>query len=58
MWNGKKKILSQMIDEPTRVTPTSATLFDLIFTDTPNLVLVKSVVPQVIAGHDLISIIT
>ena len=52
----KNNKLSQMIEEPTRVTPTSATLLDLIITNKPDLVLVKSVVPQVIADHDLISI--
>ncbi len=30
--------LSQMIDEPTRVTPTSATLLDLVITNKPDLV--------------------
>lgn len=41
---------------PTRVTPTAATLLDLIITNTPDNVLTKSVVPQVIADHDLIRI--
>ncbi len=44
-----------MIDEPTRVTPTSATLLDLVITKNPSLVLNKNVVPQVTADHDLIS---
>ncbi len=45
-----------MIDGPTRVTPTLATLLDLIITSRSDLFLVQSVVPQVIANHDLISI--
>ena len=45
-----------MIDEPTRGTSTSATLLDLIITNEPSHVLEKSVVPQVIADHDLIGI--
>ncbi len=45
-----------MIDEPTRVTPTSATLLDLVINNKPDLVLAQSVIPQVIADHDLISI--
>ncbi len=49
--------LLQLIDEPTRVTPTSATLLDLVITNNPSLVLTKNVVPQVIADHDLISIV-
>ncbi len=48
--------LSQLIEEPTRVTPTSASLLDLVITNSPNLVINKDVVPQVIADHDLISI--
>ncbi len=45
-----------MTDEPTRVTSTSATVLDLIITNELRHVLKKSVVPQVIANHDLIVI--
>ncbi len=45
-----------MTDEPTRVTSTSATLLDLIITNELRHVLEESVVPQVIANHDLIVI--
>ncbi len=52
----KNNKLSKLIDKPTRVTCTSATLLDMIITNRPNLVLTQSVVPQVISDHDLISI--
>ena len=52
----KNNKLTQMIDEPTRVTSTSATLLDLVVTNEPSYILEKSVVPQVIADHDLIGI--
>ena len=52
----KSSKLTQLLDKPTRVTPTSATLLDLVVTNRVDLVLFKSVVPQVIADHDLISI--
>ena len=48
--------LTQLIERPTRVTPTSATLLDLVVTNKPDHVLAKSIVPLVIADHDLISI--
>ncbi len=52
----KNNKLSQLIDEPARVTPTSATLPDLVVTYNPRLVLTKNDVPQVITDHDLIRI--
>ncbi len=48
--------LTQIIDKPTRITSTSATLLDLIITNNPDIVLNHDVVPQVIADHDLISV--
>ncbi len=48
--------LTQIIDKPTRITSTSATLLALIITNNPDLVLNHDVVPQVIADHDLISV--
>ncbi len=44
-----------MIDEPTRVTPTSAALLDKKNTNRPDRLIVKFVVPQVIANHRLTS---
>ncbi len=46
----------QLIDVPTRMTATPATLLDLIITNNPDLVLTKVVVPNLISDHDLISI--
>ncbi len=47
--------LTQIIDKPTRITSTSATLLDLVIANNPGIVLNHVVVPQVIADHDLIS---
>ena len=52
----KNNKLTQVIEQPTRVTPTSATLLDLIIANKPNFVLCTSVVPGVISDHDLISV--
>ncbi len=49
--------LSQIIDKPTRTTHHSATILDLIFTNKPEAVLSHDVVPQMIADHDLVSIV-
>ncbi len=38
------------------MTSTSATLLDLAITNNPPMILSQEVVPQVIAGHDLISV--
>ena len=48
--------LTQMVDKPTRVTPTSSTLLDLVITNKPDVIHSCDVVPQEIADHDLISI--
>ncbi len=47
--------LHQIIDKPTRVTPQSATLLDVIVTNTRDTVIHRDVVPNVNADHDLIS---
>ncbi len=52
----KNNRLVQIIDVPTRVTSTSATLLDLIITNNSDAILGKSVVPQLISDHDLIGI--
>lgn len=52
----KKNKLTQIVDAPTRVTPTSTTLIDLIITNSPDKVLIHNVVPHIIADHDLISV--
>ncbi|RUM30450.1 MAG: hypothetical protein DSY42_04590 [Aquifex sp.] len=52
----KNNRLVQLIDVPTRVTATSATLLDLIITNNPDLILAKVVVPNLISDHDLIGI--
>ena len=46
----------QVIDKPTRVTPTSSTLLNLIITNKPDTIYSCDVVPQEVADHDLISI--
>ncbi len=52
----KNNKLTQIIGRPTRITPISATLLDLIITNNAEIILTHDVVPQVIADHDLISI--
>ncbi len=52
----KSNKLSQLINKPTRVTPTSATLLDVIITNKPDIALNTDVVPHPIADHDLISV--
>ena len=48
--------LTQIIDKPTRITPASATLLDLVITNKPEMILSHDVVPQVVADHELVSI--
>ncbi len=45
-----------MIDKPTKVTSTSATLLYLAITNNSPMILSQEVVPQVIADHDLVSV--
>ncbi len=47
--------LHQIVDKPTRVTPQSATLLDVIVINTRDTVIHKDVIPNVIADHDLIT---
>ncbi len=49
--------MTQIIDKPTRTTSTSATLLDLIITNKPDAIVSQDVVPQVIADHDLVSVV-
>ena len=52
----KSNSLTQIIDRPTRTTHTSATLLDLVITNTPDVIISHDVVPEVIADHDLVSV--
>ena len=52
----KSNKLTQVIDKPTRITPTSSTLLDLVITNKPDTIYSCDVVPQEVANHDLISI--
>ncbi len=47
--------LHQIIDKPTRVTPDSATLLDVLITNKPESIIHSDVLPKIIADHDLIS---
>ena len=49
--------MTQIIDKPTRTTSTSATLLDLMITNKPDVIISQDVVPQVIADHDVISVV-
>ena len=48
--------LTQLIEKPTRVTNTSATLLDVIITNNPKAVSSHDVVPSSVSDHDLITI--
>lgn len=52
----KNMKLSQLIDKPTRITPNSSTLLDVIITNKIDIVINSDVVPGTIADHDLITI--
>ena len=52
----KNNNLTQIINKPTRVTPTSSTLLDLTITNKPDAIHTCDVVLQEIDDHDLISI--
>lgn len=52
----KNNKFTQFIDKSTRITPTSATLLDLMITNNPSTVLSHNVVPKVIVVHDLSSV--
>lgn len=51
----KQNKLTQIVNGPTRVTPTSATLLDVVITNKPELVLMSDTIPNIIADHDLIT---
>ena len=46
--------LRQLITEPTRVTPSSSSLIDLIFTDQPDLVSFSGISHVGISDHSLV----
>ncbi len=48
--------LTQVIDKPSRVTLTSATLLDVVITNTPNIISDSYVIPGVVEDHDLIGV--
>ncbi len=52
----KNNKLTQVIDKPTRTTPTSAILLDVAITNKNNIITTDDVTLQVIADHDLISV--
>ncbi len=52
----KNNKLSQVIKKPIRITPTSATLLDVIITNKPHIVLSSDVIPHYVADHDFITI--
>lgn len=47
--------LHQIINKPTRVTPDSATLLDVLVTNKPDLIIHSDVLPKIVADHDLIT---
>ncbi len=49
--------MTEIIDKPTRTTSTKPTLLDLIITNKPDAIVSQGVVPQVIADHDLVSVV-
>ena len=51
----KNNKLTQIIDKPTRITSTCATLLDVIITNKPDLVLTYDVIPNPVADHELIT---
>ncbi len=53
----KNNKLTQLIGKPTRITPNTATLLDVIITNTPDLILHCDVIPNPIADHELITVI-
>ncbi len=48
--------LSQVINKPTRITPSSATLLDVIITNRPHIVLSSDVLPHYVTDHHLMTI--
>lgn len=52
----KNNKLTQIIDKPSRVTTTTATLLDVIITNKPDIVISHDVVPNTVGDHDLIAV--
>lgn len=52
----KNNKLTQIIDKPSRVTNTTATLLDVKITNNPNIVISHDVVPNTVGDHDLIAV--
>ena len=48
--------LTQIVKKPTRITPTSATLLDVIITNSPEIISDSDVIPHIIGDHDLITL--
>ncbi len=48
--------LTQLIDKPTRETPTSSTLLDVIITNKPDMVIQAYVIPGIVVDHVLVGI--
>ncbi len=48
--------LHQMIDKPTRITPQSAILLDIVVTNSPDTLLKKDVIPSNFGDHDIITV--
>ncbi len=48
--------LTHLINKPTRITPTSSTLLDLVITNVPTSMISFDVIPIEIADHDLICV--
>ena len=48
--------LTSLVSEPTRITPTSATLLDTIVTNKPDSVLQSDVIPCLVGDHELITV--
>ena len=48
--------LTSLVSQPTRITPTSATLLDTIVTNKPESVIQSDVIPCIVGDHELISV--
>ncbi len=51
----KNNKLAQIIDKPSRITNTTATLLDVIITNTPDIVISHDVVPNTVGDYELIT---
>ena len=48
--------LTQIVNKPTRITPTSSTLIDLIITNNPKIIIQSDVIPSNIGDHELLTL--